>query len=241
MDNQKKTVEILFQQVGPFFKTRTSGFTRIITLPARKGDNAKMARIEWTEKVELKAKEPKVKAKKTEKIKTVAVKGGKEGGRNVPILKLKNEDLSTKSKRSLRQWHLIDAKGEILGRLATKIANYLTGKNKTTYSTHMDMGDFVVVINAEKIEVTGKKGLQKAYRTHSGYPGGFKEKSYQQVMEVHPERILEHAVSGMIPDNRLKDPRMLRLKIVSWGQKPIRKTISKVICAKIKKLITCME
>ncbi|HKB88421.1 MAG TPA: 50S ribosomal protein L13 [Patescibacteria group bacterium] len=132
-----------------------------------------------------------------------------------------------KAKEVTREWHLFDAKGEVLGRLSTKIANCLTGKNKPTYSTHMDMGDFVVVINAEKVEVTGKKEQQKAYRTHSGYPGGFKEKSYQQVMDIHPERILEHAVSGMIPDNRLKDPRMLRLKIVVGDKNPYEKQLAK--------------
>lgn len=131
-----------------------------------------------------------------------------------------------KAKEVERKWHLLDAKGEVLGRLATKIATYLTGKDKATYSTHMDMGDFVVVINAEKVEVTGKKDQQKVYRTHSGYPGGFKEKSYRQVMEAHPERIIEHAVSGMIPDNRLKDPRMLRLKVVVGDKNPYEKQIT---------------
>ena len=114
-----------------------------------------------------------------------------------------------------REWHLIDAKDEILGRLATKIAELLIGKGKATFSSHMDMGDFVVVINADKVAVTGRKPSQKLYRTHSGYPSGYKEKTYEMVMENHPERIIEHAVSGMIPDNRLKKGRMLRLKVVA--------------------------
>ncbi len=132
-----------------------------------------------------------------------------------------------KAKEVIREWHLLDAKGEVLGRLCTKIATYLTGKHKVNYSTQMDMGDFVVVINAEKVEVSGKKSLQKAYRTHSGYPKGFKEKSYQQVMDIHPERIIEHAVIGMLPNNRLRDPRMLRLKVVVGDKNPYEKQLAK--------------
>lgn len=130
-----------------------------------------------------------------------------------------------KAKEIKRQWHLLDAKGQILGRLCTQAAIFLMGKHKANYSTHMDSGDFVVIINAEKVEVTGKKDQQKAYRTHSGYPGGFKEKSYQQMMDVHPERIVEHAVLGMIPDNRLKDERMLRLKVVIGDKNPYEKQL----------------
>lgn len=126
-----------------------------------------------------------------------------------------------------RDWHLIDAKDEILGRLATKVAELLMGKGKATFSRHMDMGDFVVVINAEKVAVTGRKTSQKLYRTHSGYPSGYKEKTYDMVMEAHPERIIEHAVSGMIPDNRLKKDRMLRLKIVVGDTNPFEKEFTK--------------
>jgi large subunit ribosomal protein L13 len=122
-----------------------------------------------------------------------------------------------------REWHLIDAKDEILGRLSTKIAGLLMGKGKATFSTHMDMGDFVVVINAEKIMVTGRKASQKVYITHSGYPGGFKSKKYSMMMEQHPERIIEHAVAGMLPINRLRDPRMLRLKVVAGDKNPYEK------------------
>jgi large subunit ribosomal protein L13 len=125
-----------------------------------------------------------------------------------------------KEKEVIRTWHLVDAKDEILGRLATKVASLLIGKGKTTFSCHMDSGDFVVVINAEKVAVTGRKASQKLYRTHSGYPSGYKEKSYSMVMEAHPERIIEHAVSGMIPDNRLKKDRMLRLKVVAGSENP---------------------
>ena len=89
------------------------------------------------------------------------------------------------------------------------------------------MGDFVVVINAEKIETTGKKDQQKQYITHSGYPGGLKKRSYKQVMDVHPERIIEHAVLGMLPNNRLRDPRMLRLKVVVGDKNPYEKQLSK--------------
>lgn len=119
-----------------------------------------------------------------------------------------------------REWCLIDAKDEILGRLATKVAGLLIGKGKATFSKHMDVGDFVVVINAEKVVVTGRKASQKMYRTHSGYPSGFKEKNFDMMMESHPERIIEHAVSGMIPDNRLKKDRMLRLKVVAGDKIP---------------------
>jgi large subunit ribosomal protein L13 len=125
-----------------------------------------------------------------------------------------------KEKEVRRSWHLIDAKGEILGRLATKIAVLLTGKVKPTYSTHMDMGDFVVVLNGEKVEVTGKKSTQKVYRSHSGYSGGLKEVSFKRMLDTHPERILERAVLGMIPDNRLKKGRMARLKVVVGDKNP---------------------
>lgn len=126
-----------------------------------------------------------------------------------------------------REWHLVDAKDQILGRIATKIAELLIGKGKATFSRHMDSGDNVVVINAEKIMVTGRKASQKVYITHSGYPSGFKEKSYDMVMQSHPERIIEHAVNGMIPDNRLKKERMLRLKVVAGEKNPFEKEFTK--------------
>ncbi len=113
-----------------------------------------------------------------------------------------------------RVWHLIDAKGEILGRLSTKVAGLLMGKGKAEFSNHMDIGDYVVILNSEKITVSGKKASQKLYRGHSGYPGGFKEVTYGRMMEKAPNRIIEHAVNGMLPDNRLKKFRMARLKVL---------------------------
>ncbi|HJX46066.1 MAG TPA: 50S ribosomal protein L13 [Patescibacteria group bacterium] len=127
-----------------------------------------------------------------------------------------------KAKEIKREWHLFDADGEVLGRLATKIAILLTGKNKTVYSTHMDMGDFVVVINAEKVELTGKKKLQKTYKSHSGYPGGFKEVAFLKMLKENPKKIIEKAVSGMLPDNRLKDKRLLRLKVYKGEENPYK-------------------
>lgn len=125
-----------------------------------------------------------------------------------------------KAKEIKRNWNLVDAKGEILGRLSSKVAQLLTGKGKATYSPHMDSGDYVVVINAEKIELTGKKKTQKVYRSHSGYPGGFKEVSFAKMRQDAPEEIIKHAVSGMLPDNRLKKDRLTRLKIVVGGKNP---------------------
>ena len=125
-----------------------------------------------------------------------------------------------KAKEIKRNWNLIDAKGEILGRLSSKIAQLLTGKGKPTYSPHMDSGDYVVVINAEKIEVTGKKKTQKLYRSHSGYPGGFKEATFAKMSLEKPEEIIKHAVMGMLPDNRLKKDRLTRLKIVKGDKNP---------------------
>lgn len=125
-----------------------------------------------------------------------------------------------KQKEIKRDWHLLDANDQILGRLSTIAAELLMGKGKATFSRHLDSGDNVVIINAEKIEVTGRKDKQKVYITHSGYPGGFKSKKYESVMEDHPERILEHAISGMLPDNHLKSDRMARLTVVAGSKNP---------------------
>src|SRR3989344_7065730 len=119
-----------------------------------------------------------------------------------------------------RNWHLIDANDMVLGRIASKIAVFLIGKHKPNYYAHMDSGDFVVVINCEKVKVTGKKEDQKVYRSHSGYPGGFKEVGLARIRKEHPERIIEHAVNGMLPDNRLKSDRMRRLKLVVGEKNP---------------------
>lgn len=110
-----------------------------------------------------------------------------------------------------RAKHEIDAKGQVLGRLATKIANLLTGKGKVTYSAHADSGDFVVVSNAKDIVLTGKKSKQKLYRSHSGYPRGFKEVSFEKMNKEQPSKVVRIAVSGMLPDNRIKKDRLARL------------------------------
>lgn len=125
-----------------------------------------------------------------------------------------------KVKEIKRDWHLIDANGAILGRVSTQIAIFLMGKQKPSYSRHLDSGDYVVVVNAEKVKLTGKKPLQKVYRSHSGFPGGFKEVSFEKMSKEHPARIIEHAVSGMLPDNRLKKDRMARLKVVAGENNP---------------------
>ena len=119
-----------------------------------------------------------------------------------------------------RRWYVVDAEGQTLGRLATEIARILRGKNKPQYTPHVDTGDFVVVVNAEKVVVTGKKAEQKVYRRHSGYPGGLKETSYEQMMERRPTEILRRAVKGMMPKNRLARQQLRKLKIYAGPEHP---------------------
>ncbi len=110
---------------------------------------------------------------------------------------------STKATDIERQWHTIDASGKILGKLATQIAGLLMGKHKPIYSPNLDTGDYVIVINADKVRVTGNKAKQKTYYRHSGYPGGLKSITLEKLMQTHPTRIIEHAVKGMLPHTRL--------------------------------------
>ena len=114
-----------------------------------------------------------------------------------------------------KKWLLIDAEGLILGRLATRIAGVLRGKDKPTYTPFFDNGDFVVVVNADKIKLTGNKEEQKVYYRHSGWMGGIKETSYQKMLATHPERILKAAVKGMLPKNKLNRKILKKLKIYS--------------------------
>lgn len=123
-----------------------------------------------------------------------------------------------KKKEVKREWHLMDAKDQILGRFSSQVAIFLMGKQKSNYSAHMDSGDNVVVVNSEKIKLTGKKKEQKVYQGHSGYPGGFKEVSFEKMSKEHPERVLISAISGMLPDNRLKANRIARLHVVVGGR-----------------------
>ncbi len=112
-----------------------------------------------------------------------------------------------------RKWHVIDADGQTLGRLASEISRLLRGKNKTRYTPHVDTGDFVVVVNAEKVVVTGRKAEQKVYRRHSGYPGGLKETSYEQMLARKPTEVLRKAVHGMMPRTRLARKQFKKLKL----------------------------
>ncbi len=119
-----------------------------------------------------------------------------------------------------RHWHVIDAEGAVLGRLAAQIANVLRGKDKPVYTPHLDAGDFVVVINAEKVLVTGKKETDKRYMTYSGWKGGEKYRSVAEVRARHPERLIMHAVKGMIPKNRLGARLLTKLKVYRGNQHP---------------------
>jgi large subunit ribosomal protein L13 len=119
-----------------------------------------------------------------------------------------------------RRWHLIDAEGKTLGRLASEIARLLRGKNRPQYTPHVDVGDFVVVVNAEKIAVTGKKAEQKVYRRYTGYPGGLRELSYEDMAERKPTEILRKAVYGMMPKTRLGRQQLRKLKIYAGPEHP---------------------
>lgn len=119
-----------------------------------------------------------------------------------------------------RKWHVIDADGAVLGRLAVRVADVLRGRNKPTYTPHMDTGDFVVVINAEKVRVTGAKETQKEYMTYSGWKGGEKYRSVAQVRAKHPEELIHRAVKGMVPRNRLGRRLLTKLKVYKGSQHP---------------------
>lgn len=119
-----------------------------------------------------------------------------------------------------RKWYVVDAADQRLGRLASEIAMILRGKNKPTYTPHMDTGDFVVVVNADKISVTGKKASQKLYRRHSGRPGGMKTETFSQLQARIPERILEQAVKGMLPKNALGRQLFTKLKVYAGPDHP---------------------
>ncbi|HNU99611.1 MAG: 50S ribosomal protein L13 [Verrucomicrobia bacterium] len=119
-----------------------------------------------------------------------------------------------------RKWHVVDAEGKVLGRLAVEVANVLRGKNKPIYTPHLDAGDFVVVINAEKVVLTGKKETDKEYMSYSGWKGGEKRQTVAQVRARYPERLILHAVKGMIPKNRLGAVLLTKLKVYKGNQHP---------------------
>jgi len=119
-----------------------------------------------------------------------------------------------------REWHVFDASDKILGRLATQVASLLMGKHKPMFSPNLDTGDFVVIINAEKIRITGNKAKQKLYYRHSGYPGGLKSISFEKLMQTNPTRVIEHAVKGMLPHNRLGAKMVKKLKVYTGDTHP---------------------
>jgi len=119
-----------------------------------------------------------------------------------------------------RKWHVIDADGAVLGRLAAQVADILRGKNKPTFTPHLDAGDFVVVINAEKVTVSGKKETQKTFMTYSGWKGGERYRTVAEIRAKHPEKLITHAVKGMVPKNRLGRVLMTKLKVYKGSEHP---------------------
>jgi large subunit ribosomal protein L13 len=119
-----------------------------------------------------------------------------------------------------RQWYLVDAENQTLGRLATEVASVLRGKNKASFTPHLDTGDFVIVVNADKIRVSGKKPQQKLYRRHSGRPGGMKVETFEHLQERLPERIVEKAIKGMLPHNALGRQLFRKLKVYKGTEHP---------------------
>jgi large subunit ribosomal protein L13 len=120
----------------------------------------------------------------------------------------------------VRRWHVVDADGQVLGRVASKAATILMGKHKPTYTTFLDTGDHVIVINAEKIRLTGRKDAQKVYRRHSGYPGGLSEVGAAKVRATRPTRMLEQAIAGMLPKNKLGKQMYRKLKVYAGDKHP---------------------
>lgn len=119
-----------------------------------------------------------------------------------------------------REWVLIDATDKVLGRVASEAAQILKGKHKPQYTPHVDTGDFVVIVNADKIRITGAKATDKIYYSHSGYPGGLKSETFNEAMEKHPTRVIEHAVKGMLPKNTLGRAMGRKLKVYAGPEHP---------------------
>jgi len=119
-----------------------------------------------------------------------------------------------------RKWHVVDANGAVLGRLAVQVADVLRGKNKPVFTPHLDAGDFVIVVNAEKVLVTGKKETEKLFMTYSGWKGGERYRSVAEIRARHPEKLILHAVKGMLPKNRLGSQMLTKLKVFKGAQHP---------------------
>ncbi len=134
--------------------------------------------------------------------------------------KMTQKCYTSKASDIVRKWYVIDAEGKTLGRLSSQVSKILQGKNKPTYTPSMDTGDFVIIINAEKIHVTGNKLNQKEYHRHSGYPGGFKTTSFKELLEKQPEKILEKAIKGMLPKTILAKQMMRKLKVYAGASHP---------------------
>ena len=133
---------------------------------------------------------------------------------------VKMKTRSIKQSEINKKWWIVDAQGQTLGRFSSKIAQILRGKHKVDFTPHMDMGDFVIVINAEKVKLSGSKESDKVYFRHTGYPGGVKETKYSEMMQKFPERIVENAVKGMLPHNRLGRKILLNLKVYKGQEHP---------------------
>lgn len=129
---------------------------------------------------------------------------------------------SLSAKNTQRKWHLIDAKDRILGRMATEIAKILMGKNKAQFVPYLDIGDYVVVINASSVKVSGKKQQDKLYISHSGYPGGLKTETFDNMIKRRPEHIIEHAVKGMLPHSKLGREMIKKLKVFKGEEHPFK-------------------
>ncbi len=127
---------------------------------------------------------------------------------------------ATKAKDIERQWHVFDASGKTLGRLTAQIARLLMGKHKPQFAPYLDCGDYVIVLNASKVKVTGNKARQKTYYRHSGYPGGLKVANFEKMQQTHPARLIEHAVKGMLPHNRLGNAMFKKLKVYEGDSHP---------------------
>lgn len=133
---------------------------------------------------------------------------------------LSYKTISANKETAQKEWVVVDAQGEVLGRLASQIASLIRGKHKTNFTPHVDCGDNVIVINADKVRLTGSKMTDKVYTRHTGYPGGQRFTSPRLLMEKHPERIIEHAVKGMLPKNRLGRRLYTNLYVYAGGQHP---------------------